>query len=63
MLLELDERNYFFGQLDFVNMVPKILEIISSYSSAQIVDEKKGAVVGEAAITLRWIVIRCGHIA
>ena len=44
-------------------MVPKILEVISSYSSAQIVDEKKEAVVGEAAITLRWILIRCGAIA
>ena len=44
-------------------MIPKILEVISSYSSAQIVDDKKEAVVGEAAITLRWILIRCGAIA
>ena len=44
-------------------MIPKILEVINAYSSAQIVDEKKEAVVGEAAITLKWIFIRCGAIA
>ena len=43
-------------------MVTKILVVVSTYSSTEIVDDKKEEVVAEAALTLTWIVIRCGGI-
>ena len=61
-LLELDYNNYFYGQIEFVDMLPKVLEVLISYSSPKIIDERKEEVIGEATRTLMWILKRNGFI-